>query len=326
MRILHVGAFHGLDSKSWVELPAAVPTEDWIFARAFRELGHEVIEFARPRIAKLAALTFLRAVYATRPDFIFLGKVTWLSPRAVAFALKRHACMSANWWGDALLYPCLYDVGALVDWTFITSGGDRLREAHHMGRRRVAYIPNPIDPTVFRRLPDVERIYDCVFVGNRYGVRRREILDLLEREGLVHVAGDRPENRIFGHDYVRLINAARIGLGINSLDCDFHRFVSDRMGHFIACGTFFLTQYFPRLDELFNHDEVDWFTTASECRDKIRHYLKNPAERERKAERAMHKVQESFSHLRVAQYILDTVTGRRTSPWWADVWCTGRAA
>ena len=128
-----------------------------------------------------------------------------------------------------------------------------------MGCRRAAYIPNPIDLRVFRKLLGTTKTHDCAFVGNRYGTRRKETLELLEREKLVHVAGDQPHNRVYGHDYVRLINAARIGLGINSLDCDFDRFVSDRMGHFIACGTFFLTHYFPRLEELFSREEEDDF-------------------------------------------------------------------
>ena len=326
MRILHVGAFHGPESNSWDEIPAAVPTEDWVFARAFRELGHEVVEFAKPRIRKLAGMLFLRAVYAMRPDFIFLGKVPWLSPRVLAIALKHHPCMSANWWGDALLYPFVYDDGALVHWTFLTSGGDRLREARHMGSRRAAYIPNPIDPSVFRRLPEAEKTHDCVFVGNRCGTRRTETLDLLEREGLVHVMGDRPDNRIYGHDYVRLINSARIGLGINSLDCDFDRFVSDRMNHFIACGTFFLTQYFPSLEQLFSRDEIDWFASPSQCVAKVRYYLANPAEREAKAARATSKVQFSFSHLLVAEYVLGMVAGRRLEPWWNDVCCPRNTA
>jgi hypothetical protein len=145
------------------------------------------------------------------------------------------------------------------------------------------FMPQGVDTEIFRRM-DVEKTYDVVFIGQKYGARAR----LVEA---IRAAGVKVE--CFGRGWgsepvsdakmIELYNRARINLGIGGTG------VSERMTcikgrdfEVPATGSLYLTSYNPELTSLFRvGEEIACYSNEIDCVELVRYYLERPEEAER---------------------------------------------
>jgi len=161
---------------------------------------------------------------------------------------------------------------------------------------------------------------------------RNQIIDSLTSITFSQVAEVRLDTtlkiRMFGHDgkrwlgnpdYVRYINGARIGIGSNSFNRT--KYSSDRLGNYMSCGTFYLTQYIEGLEELFERGiELDWFETVEEMHEKIKYYLANETLRCQIAQNGRNKILKYFDYRPLVRNLLLTIETKKKQNSWEDVY------
>ena len=124
--------------------------------------------------------------------------------------------------------------------------------------------------------------------------------------------------KIGGLDYLYAISGARIGVHINAVN-DVAMYHSDRLTHYLACGTCVLAKAVPDSERMFvEHKHLRYYHDWLELQDLIDYYRKPEAETERRtiADQGMRWMHQEFNSQKIARYILDIIEqGTYTAPW-----------
>lgn len=273
-------------------------------------------------------------------ELIWLGKCEKLLPASISF-LKRSFpnATIVKWAADVRAEPSAHDTELLkagVDWFFGTFGGDYLKKHLFPGMKGVGSIFTFTNSSYY--VPqEVSETYqsDVLWTGRRgFGDNelRNQIIDSLSQLKMKWGAEAKNDAhydiKMFGHDgkkwlgdpdYVRYINGTKIGIGSNSFNRP--KYSSDRLGNYIACGTFYLPQYIEGLEEVFERGvELDWFHTVDEMHEKIQYYLNNAILRNTIAERSKQKVLKYFDCRPLVHTLLEIMQKNDKVNAWEDVY------
>jgi len=234
-----------------------------------------------------------------RPDAYLLWSIEYNS---IPVGLEEADCLTVGVVGDWNLGGQAFQLmGGLFDLLIADRNGcARLREA---GFENVCYAPLwAFDPLLHRRMPEVQRDLDIVMVGNfNHDVQRERARWLarvakLSRKYRVCVTGN-----VYGEDYVRLMNRAKIVFN-RSIRGE----INMRAYEAPACGAL---MFYERE----NAEIRDLFADRQECvlygyddlEDLLDHYLTHEDERERIANAGHRKVQEhTWAHVRARVFAL----------------------
>ncbi len=158
---------------------------------------------------------------------------------------------------------------------------------------QISILLSAFDPHTHRRLPDIERDIDVLFVGARLP-RRTRILDRLSRNFHVEV------RRAFGNEMVRLFNRARIVLNIHAehaLDTE------TRVYEALGCGALLITERLSEENPFEPGKHLVEAAHESELEAAIEHYLSSPDERERIADAGHREAMDRHTYHSRAQQI-----------------------
>ena len=125
--------------------------------------------------------------------------------------------------------------------------------------------------------------------------------------------------RVEGIELFYTISGAKIGLSINIAN-DVRLYHSDRLTHYLACGTCVLAKTVPDSNLLFE-DKVHlrYFDTMDEFFDITNWYLSHEEERLKIANAGMERAHSEFNCVKIAGYILQAIeTGTYSAPWMVD--------
>lgn len=317
---------------------------DNVFAKGLEANGYEVhrLDYRSVPHANTALAELCNRLIAESkpPEIVWLGKCEKLTSTSILF-LKRTFpnAIIIKWAADVRETPsdhdiCLLDAG--VDWFFATFGGSYLRSHLRPGMRGVGSIFTFTDSSYY--IPqEVDEKYqsDILWTGRRgFGDNplRNEVIDSLTSI-VAKQAGEAKNKqqlaiRMFGHDgrswigdpdYVKFINGAKVGIGSNSFNRS--RYSSDRLGNYMSCGTFYLTQYVEGIEDILERGiDIDWFYTVEEMHEKIKFYLSNPQLRDRIAQQGRQKILKFFDCKPLIQTLLDIVHSNAKQHPWEDVY------
>ena len=274
------------------------------------------------------------------PSIIWLGKCETLQPDVIRF-LKRSfpKATIVKWAADVRDEPSAHDVDLLnagVDWFFATYAGEHLKKHLFPGMIGVGSIFTFTDSS-FYTAKDVPNDYfsDVLWTGRRgFGdnVLRNQIIDKFSAivDTQASMMKDRRELDLamFGHDgkvwlgnpdYVNYINGAKIGIGSNSFNRK--KYSSDRLGNYMSCGTFFLTQYIEGIEEVFTQGEhLDWFHSTDEMLEKIKYYLAHPELRYKIAQRGREFILRYFDCKPLVLNLLRIIETHEKQNVWEEVY------
>ncbi len=185
------------------------------------------------------------------------------------------------------------------------------------------FMPNACDPDVEHRYQVLEEWRsNIIFTGklkHRHTATEQMRADIITR--LARMDGSAVYgccNRPFlgGMDYYYAISGAKMGLSIN-LANDIQLYHSDRLTHYLACGTLVLARSVPDSDLMFQDGvHLRYFSTEDQFFDLLARYLKDEAERERIARAGTAWVQREYNCEKIVRYMLDVMeTGFYRAPW-----------
>jgi len=219
--------------------------------------------------------------------------------------IRKEGIVIANWFMDSVYSPhrksLVEEISPCYDFFFIIDSLEVLKYIK-IGARYVYWLPMALDPTVHKTVylnDDEKQKYssNVTFVGTVIPVRE-DILEAVANFGLniwgppINVYGSwidrKPElskcyrgGPIFGDEVVKIYNASKIVVSIDSLYGNKIFSVTPRVFEVAGCGSFHICNYNEQLSKLFFEigKEIVCFNTKEDLRKLVKYYLENEDER-----------------------------------------------
>jgi Glycosyl transferases group 1 len=295
--------------------------------------GHLVLNFSDRDVARASSLIGHRkfgrgAVNRTlvefcrdhQPALLLLGHADMIDAATVTeLRAVVPGIVVLQWYVDALFVPehiPRFEAKAdVVDATLISTGVAAL-EPLRRGRRRVGFLPNPVDVSIERGENHLRRDlpYDLFFaVGDpiRTVCGRERHMDEFMTALLKEVPGARPlvaglhgRPYLHGAAYQAALESAAIGLNI-SRRADWPLYSSDRLAQMIGNGMAVAMERSTGYDALFGEDEMLFFSSFEELAARLRDAVAHPERRQALAAKGRESYLRLFNERTVARYILD---------------------
>lgn len=214
-----------------------------------------------------------------------------------------------------------------IDTHFFTTGGNVLRQ-FATPQKPCYFVPNMIDSAldVGRAFEQKQPTYDLVCT-------MMHSPETLEREALARKLKQQiPELRssyhgfdcapsLYGHAYIDTLSKSAMALSLNqivsggeaSTQETRYLYSSDRIAHIMGNGSLACVPRGNGLETLYGEDGLLLFSSPDELIEKIRHYLKHPAERQKAAKLGWQKSHEHFNNVLVTQYMTERLFGHALS-------------
>jgi len=315
----------------------------WMLAKGFIRLGHDVQTFnygaVLRELSPIKSKGLSSRFYKGRVDALLVSYVRQYEPDIVYVAFPRAADAdtirgmrsaapaSIFVGGDGDPWPerkkQRIEVARQLDILTATNDGTFLASYRQAGVPCCIFVPNFCDPDVHHRY-EVEAKWECdiLWTGSAgHGVQesdqfRAELVRELSHRDKCSIYGCVGKPRIGGMSYLYAISGARIGLSVNAIN-NVRLYHSDRLTHYLACGTFVLAKRVPDTDLLFKDGvHLRYFDTREEFFDLAKWYLEHPAERQAIAAAGMERTHAEFNCTKVAQCVVDIVeTGSYAAAW-----------
>lgn len=310
-----------------------VPLIKYGLASGFQELGHKTVYLTDEyRLYNKAPteqeLIMEKAVAGFSPDIVLTEGASGIDIGTVSRVLKKHGIFHIYWAIEDPPHFCWISLpyARLCDFTF-TTAVECIPEYQKNGIKAdlLLFACNP----GFHRqvLPDPQYQHDIVLVACNYDCRYYEsrylVRSLVDQGYDIKVWGHwwddplRPVNLLDHPDkfggYLpyellpTVYNSAKIVLGIHCDDTSKTQ-TSMRTYEALGCGAFYLTQYTPAHNNLFDSGKhLVWSKSAGETLQLVEYYLNNEAERQKIALQGQQKVYAEHTYTQRAQHVLNTI-------------------
>lgn len=312
-------------------------------AKGLIRLGHDARIFsycdALRQLSPFRSKTITRRIYKSKADFSLANQIKDYRPDIIyiSFArvldagtieMMRQAAPNAVFIGsDGDPWPLLQknriETAKKLDILTATNDGQFLQDYKDAGVPLCVFMPNMCDPDIDHRY-DVgpEWMTNILWTGKAKhhagaseSFREKLVTELAKRNDCtLYGCFGRP--KIGGIDYLYAISGARIGVNVNAYE--FVRLChSDRLTHYVACGTFVMAKRFEDCNLLFKDGHhLRYFDTIDEFFDLADWYLNHEQERKKIADAGMQHIHTEFNSTKIAGYILELIEkGNYRAPW-----------
>jgi len=315
-------------------------------AKGFIRLGHDVEIFsyssALRQLSPLKSKIFSAMFFKSQVDRLLSEQIRHYGPDLICTSFARvlngdtvemmkHAAPKAviiggdgDPWPE--LYPQKMEIAKKLDILTATNDGEFLQTFRDAGARHCVFMPNMCDPDIDHRYEvGPEWQTDILWTGkakhhaNTGEIFREKLVNELARKENCTLYGCCGRPKIGGLNYLYAISGARIGVNVNAYSSV--RFChSDRLTHYLSCGTFVLAKRFGDCNLLFKDKQhLRYFDTIDEFFDLADWYLNHESERKKIADAGMKWMHEQFNCVKIAGYILDLAeNGSYKAPWFGD--------
>ena len=297
-----------------------------VFAKGFEQNGYDVFRFDY-RASKNPNEELLIHADAINPDIFFFGKAETITPTTVGdLRLKYPNTTFIKFAADVRSMPSKHDTDILkyIDLFVATYAGDWLKvHKDYMSKDAKAMSIMTFTDSSFYHKYDVPEFWksDVLWTGREgFGDNkmRNEIIANLQKMKIKEdhkIAIHGLNNWLGSPQYQQAICGTKIGIGSNSFNR--RKYSSDRMGNFMACGTFFMTQYIDGIEDCFTKGEnIEWFENINEMEELIEFYLKNEEKRQEIAKKGQEFILKYFDAKPLVKNILEVLkTGKSNYKW-----------
>lgn len=279
--------------------------------------------FYKSRVDEL----LIKQIKNYQPDIVFINFPKALDVKTVT--LIKYAAPEAVLIGeDGDPWPKLQkdnriETAKKLDILIATNDGQFLQDYRDAGVPLCVFMPNMIDP-------DTDHWYevgsewekDILWTGktkhhaDTSETLREELVLKLATLKNCAIYGGEGYPKIGGFDYLYAISGAKIGVNVNAIN-SIRFYHSDRLTHYLACGTFVLAKRVPDTDMLFKDGvHIKYFDTVDEFFELADWYLKHDEERKKIADAGMQRAHSEFNSVKIAGYILDLIEkGKYNASW-----------
>ena len=298
---------------------------DNVFAKGLEANGYEVIRYDY-REAKDANNELLKTADISQPDIFWFGKCEKINPDIIGMLKSRFPeAIFVKWAADVRNTPTAHDLAhnTHIDWFFGTFGGTYLASHLMPQMKGVASIIAFTDSEYYRKMETDEQYESDILWTGRKGFgdngMRNIVINFLDRISNVEVKIAGISDWLGNPEYLYYINGTKIGVGANSFNRT--KYSSDRLGNYMACGTFYLCHDFGNIDEIFKRGyHLDWFQDIEEMEEKIEYYLKHDDERKQIAKNGQEFILKYFDSKPLVNNLLNIIKHSESKYPWDDVY------
>jgi len=260
-----------------------------------------------------------------KPDIFWFGKCERILPETIEQLRSMHpGAVFVKWAADVRIEPTEHDLAhnKHIDYFFGTFGGDYLKKHLLPNMKGVCSIIAFTDSDYYKDIkPLPEWESDILWTGTKSTGNndlRNEVIDKLLKYKNARVYG--LSGWLGDPEYLYAINSTKIGIGVNSFNHTV-KWSSDRLGNYMACGTFYLCHNFGNIDKIFKRGyHLDWFDTVEEMEEKIQYYLKNERERKMIAKRGQAFILRYFDYKPLVKNLLNVIETGKSGYKWDDIY------
>ena len=312
-------------------------------AKGFIRLGHDVLSFNYERALLQSSMfkskklsekfyksrvdqLMAKQIRAYQPDIVYMSFFKAIDTESINFI--REAAPTAILIGfDDDPWPKLQknrvETACKLDILIATNDGQWLQQYREAGVPLCKFMPNSCDPAIEHRYEvGSEWVTDILWTGktkhhaDSSETLREDIVTKLRRKEDCKIYGCFGQPKIGGIDYYYAISGAKIGISVNAVNT-VRLYHSDRLTHYLACGTCVLAKRIPDSDVLFKDGEhLKYFDEIDECFELSEWYLSHEIERKKLADTGMQRVHKEFDSKTIARYVLELIeTGTYHAPW-----------
>ena len=317
------------------------------FAKGFIRLGNDVRTFSYRDTLRACSPFKSKSLssffYKFKVDELLVAEVANYEPHIVlvflhgkldreTIDLMRRASPNTVFIGfDADPWPRLQKGNRIetakgLDILTATNSGEYLEDYRRAGVPLCVFMPNMCDPDIHHRYNvGPEWRTDILWTG---AAKHRAGSNQTLREGLVNRLAQRSNCTLYGCcgrpqiggiNYLYAISGARIGVSVNAIN-SVRLYHSDRLTHYLACGTFVLAKRVPDTDLLFEDNvHLKYFDSVDEFFELAEWYLKHEQQREKIAKAGMERAHTEFNCQKIAQHLLDLIENGHYNAPWAEV-------
>lgn len=204
-----------------------------------------------------------------------------------------------------------------VDVTLITTADKTLLSQFKQDGKKVGFLPNPVDKTVetARCFEHEDLPYDVMFCAGKNSLRQFCGQDVkseeIARRITEHVSGLHPlfagllgTPLLHANDYQDALATAAMGLNLSRIN-DTYLYTSDRLAHIMGNGQLAFVDSRVGYQDLFDKDEMAFYTEPADLYEQITYYKKNPKARMKVAQKGWEKYHRLFNEQVIAKYVMD---------------------
>ena len=313
--------------------------------------GHHVLFFSDRDVARAASLfnasksaggmraanrSLLETAEHFKPEFLLMGHADITSADTIRSIRAMFPTIKAAQYN---LDPMFMESNlrnldrkhAVVDATFVTTGGTILKKLHRPGHI-AAFFPNPVDRGIEtgRCHTRSDQPYDMFYAvratttkGHWAGNYRLELPRYLRAnlpELKAHFYGFDGTPEIFGTAFYEALGSCRMGLNLSHMQTTLHPiriatdeekylYSSDRIAQYLGNGLLVFTHKANRLDRLYGPEGMVYFESQDDLVEKIRFYLANDEQRQSIAANGWNVAHTHYNEMLVAQYLVEATHG-----------------
>ena len=264
------------------------------------------------------------------PDIIYVSFARVLNAETIV--IMRDAAPHAVFiGGDGDPWPKLKKgriaIAKKLDILVATNNGQFLQDYRDEGVSHCVFLPNMCDPDIDHRYEvGSEWKTNVLWTGtakhsaNKNEILREKLVAEIAKRQDVTLYGCLGKPQIGGIEYLYAISGAKIGAHINAAN-NVSMYHSDRLTHYLSCGTCVLSKKIPDSQLLFQDGEhLRYFNTNEEFFDLTDYYLSHENERKKIADAGMKHCHAEFNSTKIAGYILELIEkGTYSAPWNTDI-------
>ncbi len=330
--ILHIGQFNKLRLKRCFLNQIAPKISNGLIRNGYQVLSYDDRDMSRLLGLGISKKWGIRRMnrhliaYCQKilPDAIILGHADTVHPETLAelrvfFPQLRILQYNVDWidpscdGGNVQRIQSKLDV---VDITLVTTGDKKLLQQFKKTGNIVGFLPNPTDHSIETanmyevKEPAADLMY-CAGNGTRqFGeeeIPAQEVVQRIQKnlpDIKIFAAGMTPGCRLEGAYYQRAFEQAGMGLNLSRRN-DIFLYSSDRMAHIIGNGQLCLMDRRSGYDQLFDDNEIGFYSSPEELYMLIEKFKKTPSLRQKIARKGAQKYRALFNEQVIANYMTD---------------------
>ena len=279
--------------------------------------------FYKKKVDELTAMQ----VRSYKPDIIYINFARSMDGHTIDM-MRQEAGSAVFIGGDGDPWPKLQKDNRIetargLDIMTATNDGEFLQDYRDAGVKNCIFLPNICDPDTDHRYEVSDQWKADILWTGKVGhsadtsdTFRRQLIEKIEKQKNSSVYGCLGHPKIGGLDYFYAISGAKIGVNVNVRN-DVKFYHSDRLTHYMACGTFVLAKRMEDCGGLYKDGQhLKFFDTIEEFFELTDWYLEHEDERKKIADTGMKWAHEQFNCVKIASYILEIVDkGTYSAPW-----------
>lgn len=289
--------------------------------------GHFVYDFSYREVAKNSTFfkskkfgiknannALLETIENIEPDLLLLGHSELITKETLLKAKMLFPHMKiAMWWVDWIYnLNNILERLDIIDHFFITTDPKELKHTNIDQKlyEKCSYFPNFCDSSIdtYKSFENKDYEFDVLFIG-RYDKEREAFIDFL-KNSFSHLKfgffGLTKETVLTGNRYLKTIGTSKIGINYSRKN-DISMYSSDRIIHLMANGTLVFSPKIPNLEKIISEDEIVYFDSNEDFKNKLNYYLSHDEERMKIAEKGWIKAHRCFNEKIIAKNIIDTM-------------------